>query len=436
MELKTVKTKKRFNKKIVFIIASLIVVGGIIGAKYVSNKKTSDVFVTVKKATKADLSQTMSLTGSIEAKDKQEIMLNPAQKVIEVVAKEGQKVKTGDIIAKLDVTDLNSQLVKAQSLLKSAKITLNTLSSGKDKASLQDNLKLAQLGMDDLKSKLDEAKVKVDQNKQMLDKGFISKSEYDISLKVVKDLQNQITTSEIKLSESAKSIEDYDSNNADKIEMQKISVDSAASDIDSIKKKIDEAVIKANFDGVIAKSNLVAGQYPKTGDSVVIFSSGNYVLNVLVSQFDALTIAKGQKAEVSMKGVSKKFKAEVDLVSSYAEKIVAQNSSESKIKVRILLNENDDNIRVGFDADVDIILKDKKDTLVVTSEAIKKDSDGKEYVFTVKNGKVAKLPVKSGMAGDMNIEVSDGIKIDEEYIANPSDSLKEGTVVKTSGVSK
>lgn len=73
------------------------------------------------------LNQWVTVTGNVEGKEKYEIILNSTQKVSEVYHKEGDEVKNGDILLKLDTAELESQLRKAEASMDMAKINLNKL---------------------------------------------------------------------------------------------------------------------------------------------------------------------------------------------------------------------------------------------------------------------------------------------------------------------
>lgn len=436
-EIKTQKPKKRFNKKIAIVIASVLIIGTVVGVKYYTNKQPKPVMVSMSKASKSTLKQTISVTGNIEPKNRFEITLNPAQKVVEVLAKEGQSVKEGDVLLKLDTEDLNFQLEKANNTLEGANSTLNRLSSSRDKGTLESSVKLAEMSLADLKAKQDDAKKKMDQNKEMLAKGFIAKSDYEASEKVVKDFDIQIQSAELKLSDAQKALADYDSTKSEKAEDQNRQIASANMEIENINKKVSSYVVKANGSGVIMKNEVKAGENPKATDNIVIFDTSAYYLTVNVSQYDAISIAKGQKAEIKLKGIDKKYTGTVDEIGTYAEKIATGTSSENKVKIKILLDSPDDKLKVGYEADVDITLKEKKDILAINYDAILKDKDGSDYIFVVKDGKAAKKKVKTGLAADISIEIEDGLKDGEEYIANPSEKLKEGDLVNSAaGVKK
>lgn len=74
------------------------------------------------KASKKDLSVTISLTGKINPIDEYTINLSPQQKIAAVYVKEGQKVKIGDPIIKYDTYDLEYQLKKAALSLENLKL--------------------------------------------------------------------------------------------------------------------------------------------------------------------------------------------------------------------------------------------------------------------------------------------------------------------------
>lgn len=85
------------------------------------------------KASKKDLSVTISLTGKINPIDEYTINLSPQQKIAAVYVKEGQKVKIGDPIIKYDTYDLEYQLKKAALSLENLKLNASNTKASTDK---------------------------------------------------------------------------------------------------------------------------------------------------------------------------------------------------------------------------------------------------------------------------------------------------------------
>ena len=119
--------KITWNKKTIAIGISVVFFIAM-GITYtIKNNSVKPKEVTIEKTIKTTLTETTTATGNIEAKYRNNIVLNSSQKVLEIAVKEGQLVKKGDVLLVLDSSDYQNQLEKLQINLENAKLTLNQM---------------------------------------------------------------------------------------------------------------------------------------------------------------------------------------------------------------------------------------------------------------------------------------------------------------------
>lgn len=440
------------NKKTFIIIAVVVAIAVILtGVRFVTTSKGSVKEVDTVKAATKDLIQSITVTGNIQANNKEDIVLSSMQKITQVLAQEGQQVKAGDLIARVDTTDYTYQLQKLQKSyevtklnLDMAKSNLNNLvntKSASSKKTLESAVQQAQINLENIKRNLADAKTKLEQNQELLGSGVISPQEYESSVKAVADLENQVKLSEIQLENAKRNLADYGVENKSQVDQQKNQVaqltkqlESARADIDNIANKLTSSEIKTSIDGKIVKLNILANQYPtQENNMITIYDLSKYKVTVNVSQYDAVQISEGQNARIKIKGLDTVYDGTVTKIGEAAELSMTGATQEAKVKVEVVLTNPDNKIKVGYEADVDIILIETKNALSVNFEAVQTDRDGKDYVFVIKNDKAEKRYVKRGTETEFDIQIIDGLKADEQYVKNPPVSLKEGDRVRAAG---
>lgn len=423
------------NKKRVIIIASLVLVIAVIsGIRIFATSRDKAKEVDMAKLEKKNISQVISVTGNIEAKDKEEIALSTAQKVTKVYASEGQLVHKGDLIVQTDITDLQYQLRKAELSYDIAGMNLKKLQDStqkSDKKSLENAVKQAEINLQDVQNSLAEAKRKFDQSQSLYDSGMISKEDYEAAKKTYTDTQNKVELSQIQLDNAKNSLADYGTDRADQIAEQQKQLSMSKADIDNLKEKIAQSTVKSNIDGKIVKLDIKENQYPTVeNNTIAIYDLSLYKVVVEVSQYDAVSIDLGQKTTLKVKGLDKEYTGTVSKIDEAAEITVSGTNKEAKLKIEITVDNPDDKIKVGYETDADITLKEAPNTLAVNFEAVQQDKDGKKYVYVVENNKVVKKYVKTGLETDFEIEITEGLKEGDMYITNPVIGLKEGDTVK------
>ena len=426
------------KKKKLIIIAAIVVAVIIIGAvRIITSNQNKVKEVDIGKAETKNLSQTISVTGNIEAANSEEISLPTQQKVIEVYAEEGQEVKEGTSILKIDSTDNEYQLKKYELALDLANMDLQRLldtGSRNNKKALEDAVRTAEIDLQSAETNYNEAKRKYDQSSVLFESGAVSKEEYEAALKAMNDFKNKMELATIQLDNAKNSLNDFGVSNSDQIKEKRNLVESSKADIANVKDKIEKSTIKSSIDGKIVQLDVKPNQYPTVENSTItIYDLSKYKVKVLVSQYDAVSLNIGQKASVKVKGLDTEYKGTVTAISDAAVITLEGTNKEPKVEIEVTLDNPDDKIKVGFEADIDITLKESPNSVAVNFESVLEDKDGKKYIFAAENNKAVKKYVKTGMETDFEVQILEGLKAGDEYITNPPATLKDGDPVKQSG---
>jgi multidrug efflux pump subunit AcrA (membrane-fusion protein) len=225
------------------------------------------------------------------------------------------------------------------------------------------------------------------------------------------------------------------STDSEKISNQKAQIEILNSNIENFNNKIEQANLRANVDGVVTKMDAVANQYPVAGDEIVVDGTVQYVVDLQVSQYDGVSIKAGQKVNVTLKGISKKYEGTVSEIGQLAEKSLTSTDQDPKVNIKISITNPDENVKVGYEADAEIIIEDKTGALQVSFEAVQTEAGtGKKYVYTVDKSNVAKKTyIKTGIETDYNIEVLSGLTDGQKCISNPDKTITDGMKVREAG---
>ncbi|MCT8978561.1 HlyD family efflux transporter periplasmic adaptor subunit [Clostridium sp. CX1] len=436
VKLKSIKIKK---KVVIIGIIALAVVGmGV--SSYAKAKKAKVKEVTLAKVTKKKVVQSASAEGNVEAKYRNDIALNPSQKVVKVLVSEGQQVKKGDILVELDVADYENQIQKAKLNLSNAQSTLNQLLGtgiAADRSNAQNGLSQAQITLENAQRNYDDLSKKHQQNEGLLKQGYIPQSDFDASKKAFEDAANAVKSARSALTNSQVAFSNVNSSSNDKVTAQRNQIALAQADIDNLTKKIEESKLRANTDGVVIKMDAKENQFPKAGDMVIVDDNSLYKIAVDMNQYDAVKVVKGQKANIKVKGSDKKYTGQVTDIGEMAQAKTNGTNQEYKVNIKITMDNPDDKVKAGYEADSEIVINEKDNVLTVGFDGIKDEkSTGKKYVYVVnKENKVEKKYVKIGIETEYDVEIKEGLKEGDRYIVNPSENLHEGDVV-TEGAKK
>ena len=408
----------------VIIIAVLI---GLSKAGVVGNKDEGKE-VEVSKVVASTIVETVSATGKIQPEIEVKLSSMVSGEIIALNVKEGQVVKKGDLLVKIN-PDLYT--------------------SGLDRSVA--NLSGTKAGLTQSEASYKEAKANYERNKTLYDKGVISKSDWD------------------------KAISTYEVAKATR-QNAYYNVQSASASVTEARDNLGRTLIYAPADGTISVLNVelgerVLGTQQMAGTELLrVANLNNMEVEVDVNENDIVKVKIGDEANVEVDAyLKKKFRGTVTSISNSASTTLTSDQvTNFKVKVRILKESYQDLLegqpstyspfRPGMTATVDIITRTKNNVLAVPISAvvvksdtsavkevkIEEPSDDKkpapksdkkfECVF-VKEGDKAKIRViKTGIQDDTNIEVMTGLKAGDVVITGPyttvSKELNSGDKVK------
>jgi len=431
------------NRKIK-VIALCMVLFGVIGITYtLKNNKIKPKEVTIEKVIKKNLTETTIATGNIEAKYRNNIILNSTQKVLKIGVQEGQAVKKGDVLLILDSSDLENQLQKFQINLENAKLTLNQmLKTGlaAEKSASENSLSQAKYSVENAQRKYDDLKKKYAQNEVLFSSGVIAQSQLDESKKNSEDATTELKSAEDSLTNAKNILNDTNNNSENKILNQKNQIALIQNDIENYKKKIDDSKIVANIDGKVIKIDAKENQFPSSGDQIIIDDVSEYKVAVDLTQYDALKVAKGQKANIKIKGSKDSYSGTVTEIGQLAEvkTAISGGNQEYKVKISVVIDNPKEEVKSGYETDVQFIFKEKDESIAIGFDGIKEDkTTGQKYVYVVNsNNIVSKKYINVGIESEYYVEITEGLGEGESYVLNPPESLIEGDLVSQGSSSK
>ena len=160
---------------------------------------------------------------------------------------------------------------------------------------------------------------------------------------------------------------------------------------------------------------------------------------VKVAEAEILNVRVGQPATVTLEALpGRTFAGEVVEVGASALPLVGAGAAAREFKVKVRVKEPaQEGLRPGLTGDAEILVGEMKDALAVPLQAVVlRGEAGRERpgVF-VGDGKTARfVPVETGMIGGLEIEVKKGLEEGREIVAGPWQSLKDlqdGAAIRT-----
>ena len=158
--------RRLFHSKWFYFLLILVAAGIFYYYRQANNTKAETRYILSAAATSTVIN-TISGTGEVSASNQINIIPQVSGDILELNIKTGQKVKAGDIIAKLDDTDARAQVNKAKNSLDSARASLNAKLAGpssEEIAVAQKSVDSAKLSYDDSERNLKYVKSQIADN--------------------------------------------------------------------------------------------------------------------------------------------------------------------------------------------------------------------------------------------------------------------------------
>ncbi|MBR6158980.1 MAG: efflux RND transporter periplasmic adaptor subunit [Lachnospiraceae bacterium] len=164
------------------------------------------------------------------------------------------------------------------------------------------------------------------------------------------------------------------------------------------------AGVSIEEDGIITESFVANGSVVSKGAPLFTVESTNDIkVDVGISKYDIGKIETGQSADITIAG--NKYEGTVYSIKRLAE---TKDSDKAKVTVSVKLNDPDEKVYLGLEADVTIHTTEKQGILTIPSEAYYSDDEG-DYCYTIRDGIVEKQYVTVGSQTDDYMEVTAGL---------------------------
>ncbi len=395
------------NRKKIIIAAALAVVVLIVLVNVLGSGNGKSLEVTAEKVQKRDLVEKVSATGEIKPKKNINISTDVAGKILKILVEEGDVVQKGQLLIKIDSAIYEANADRDREIISSSQSDLLTQDA---------NLK--------------KARRYLERRKQLFDEGLISREMYEDAV-----IQQEIAHANRQ-------------SNLHRIEQARASLKSTS---DAIRK----TSIASPIDGIVTSLKVEEGEVAIIGTmnnpgTVLLTIADLSVMEaeVLVDETDVVKVRTGKRAEVTVDAIpGKTMGGRVTEVGNSAIAASGATAAESKdFKTVITLENPPPTLKPGFSATADIVIEEKKGVLTVPIAALvilERDDPKKkgakvelEGVFAIADGRSVFREVGKGIAGDMYIEITSGLKEKDEIVTGPFATLKklkDGDKVTLSG---
>ncbi|MGE5508783.1 MAG: HlyD family secretion protein [Chitinophagales bacterium] len=252
----------------------------------------------------------LTTSGTIEATDVP-VAAEVAGKVAAVLVEEGQRVRAGEPLAKLDTTALSIQLEQARAALKMAQARLAEAQAGPRAAQVRQTDELARQAS----AALEGAQKNFDTVKQLYDQGVAPKTQLDAATTALDTARAQ--------AKAARAQADLvkQGATAEQLKQLEAQVEQASASVKLAEWSLDRATVKAPVDGSVIRRLVEPGALISPGATLATLSNPEDLwLRVYVPENQLSLVKVGMEAQVEVDSYpGRRFRAKVVSISDQAE---------------------------------------------------------------------------------------------------------------------
>jgi HlyD family secretion protein len=442
------------SRKNSLIAVGVVLVGAAVVGANLYFKKDKGLSVTTDVIKARDLEAIVSASGKVQPKRLVKISAETSGRVVDLAVNEGDRIKKGQFLLQIDPKSLRTR------------VDSNSAS-----------LRTAELSLEQMRQSIETARVQLQQAQQTLARQRNLWAEQLTTREALEKAENDVKSAESAVQEREKQMHPQES----RIVQERATLESARYDLSKVR-------IESTIDGIVTRRNVQEGETAVIGTmnnaGTVLLELADMSLiqaEVEVDETNIPNVQLGQKAKITIDAIpDRSFKGHVSEIGNSPIQAApgATATQATNFKVTVMIDEPIPEVRPGFTCTADITTATRKEVVSVPIPAVAVrelvyDANGQivkeprndkrrrgssvepvaaaaelkpgqtrkeaEGVFVVRDGRAEFLPIKMGVAGDKYFEVLSGLKIADQVITGPYNSVRgmaDGDLVKVDNSKK
>lgn len=469
----------------VFVLGAAVLVG-LFGLRAIAqsqesaltNAATSSDAVTIAETGRVELGTltlTLDAAGSLSPAASETLTFGASAPVTEVLVQVGDRVSAGDVLARLDTTNADAQIRVAELQLAQAQASLDALlsppteleinlaeanvtlaqaqlyaaSSGSSTRDI--DIEIARLQEEIARNQLWQAQinrdVRVAQEAMRGDVSWVEQQQFDSSVNTAEDSvtlaqmdyentlnatvsSSAITSANASLVNAQAALDKLLAGASEaEIRRAQIQVEQAQLTLQSARQSLEDYVLVAPYDGIVAEQSLTVGVNPPASGAITLIDTSRYTIDLSIAEADVVNVSEGQTVTIEVQAFPNAdvtgTVARIDTTPRTSSQLVTYNAE-------VVLNPTDDALlRPGMSATATVVLKQLNNVLLVPNRFISTDSVTGGNVVMVESapGVYTAVPVTIGERSTTTSQIVSGLEAGQTIVivARETDAATSAT---------
>jgi len=395
------------TQRIAVVVAVVLVATGVVGWRWLGPTQAQDDLPSAV-VVRRDLSAAVVATGAIRPQVGAEVKVG--SRVSGLLRKLhfniGDLVKAGDLIAELDDRDWRARLVQAEGELRAANARLALVRRG----AREEELAQAGMAVQDAAATHALAETQFRRQSELFARGLVPRDDVDVATKNLDSAAAKLRSGQAQLALLQHKFLPED------VQVAEAQVAQAQGNLDVVRTQLSYARLTAPIAGIIASVSTQEGEAISAGlqapTFVTLVDLTRLQADAFVDETDIGKIAPGQAAVLTVDAFpDREFKGRVTAVlpkASIQQNVIYYDTV-------IALEPAEGLLRPDMTANVTILVGERRGSLVVPNQAIKRE-DGNKVVYVLVGGKAERRVLRTGWKDSRYTEVLDGLREGERVL--------------------
>lgn len=368
------------------------------------------------------LQSQVTASGEIVASRYAEIGANVMGRLVALMVKEGDVVRAGQVVARIDPA-------QAASTVDAADASLGAQEAEAGAAATQ--VRAAQAALDEAQSRAVESRTALERAQQLRAAGLIAAADFDRLVASDAAATAQIASARASVERARQAATAGERR-----------VAQGRAERARARDQLSKTDITAPIDGVVSRLDVEAGEMVVIGvqnqpGTILMTISDLSVINaeVKVAEADVMRLSNGLPATVTLEALpGQRLPGRIVEIGASALPQIGAQAATREFRVKVRLDPTATPLRPGLTCDAEIVAIERRNVLTVPLQSVV-ERDGRAGVFTVAGGVVRFVPVQSGIIGGLSIEV-DGPPESTVIVSGPIQALRDladGAAVRVNG---
>ena len=386
--------------------------------------------VTVAQVTSETVSRRLDATGSVAAFEMNPVMSQATGlQIQQVLVEQGQVVKAGQLLARLDDSVLQAQLSQAQASVAQAEARLAELRAGsrnEEIARAKEAVKSAESAVTAAESDLELARTRVDRNKMLQAEGAIARDRLDEVYNQERSSRSQLEQAQARLREANQQLAQLQAGpRREVITQAEAQLAQAQAQVQSTIAQLNNTRIVAPVSGKIAERNARVGDVTSGSQTLFkIIENGRLELIVNVPETQLPQIQPGQSVTITSDADSSlQLSGKVREI----DPMIDEASRQAQVKIDLPASAA---LKPGMFLRASITTSAAQG-LTLPAKAILPQSDGSAiaYILQPDNTVKAQAVEVGELLGDNRVEIKSGLSVGDGVVVKGAAYLKDGDKV-------